>query len=196
MAQLTADEERALKVTTAEFVTSYPFVFKGRPNDDDKIKFSVAMVFTKETLESEKGKAFIAAADRAIKMAIKKKWGDAPPKSLALPFHTSADEIEDKGYKSLGAAMYMNASADQAPGVVDAQLKNVTDETAVYPGVIARATLKAFGYEKKGKRGVSFGLNNIQILRDGKRLDGRKAADEDFDALEPADISHALSDLK
>lgn len=196
MAQLSAEEEKALKITTPEFVTSYPFVFKGRENDDGKTKFSIAAVFTTETLGSPKGKAFLAAAEKAIKLAAKKKWGDSVPKNLNTPFHTDEEEIKDKGYASLGAGMYFNASSDQPPGIVDGQLNKITDESKVYPGVIARATIKAFAYEKKGKKGVSFGLNNIQILRDGKRLDSRKAADEDFDALEPADLEGALQGLK
>ena len=35
--------------------------------------------------------------------------------------------------------------------------------------------------EQTGNRGISFGLNNVQICRtDGKRLDGRRPADQDF----------------
>jgi hypothetical protein len=45
----------------------------------------------------------------------------------------------------------------------------------------ARATVAPFAYNQAGNRGVSFALNNLQICRmDGERLDGRRAAKEDF----------------
>ncbi|HKJ88554.1 MAG TPA: ssDNA-binding protein, partial [Gammaproteobacteria bacterium] len=52
-----------------------------------------------------------------------------------------------------------------------------------------RASVRPFAYDTQGNRGVSFALNNIQLLRDGERLDSRVAPEEDFDAVEPVDLS-------
>src|SRR6516225_8219755 len=41
-----------------------------------------------------------------------------------------------------------------------------------------------FAWTKSGKRGVSFGLNHLQIVKDGTRIDGRISADKAFDAIE------------
>jgi hypothetical protein len=47
---------------------------------------------------------------------------------------------------------------------------------------MARATVAPFAYNNSGNKGVSFALNNLQICRtDGERLDGRIAAEDDFD---------------
>jgi hypothetical protein len=54
-----------------------------------------------------------------------------------------------------------------------------------------RASLRAFAYDTNGNKGVSFGLNNIQKLGEGQRLDGRKAATDEFDA----DLSQAPADI-
>lgn len=44
--------------------------------------------------------------------------------------------------------------------------------------------MTAFAYDMPTSKGVSFALNNVQKLGDGKRLDGRVAATDDFEALE------------
>ena len=70
----------------------------------------------------------------------------------------------------------------------------ITDHAEVYSGCKVRATLSVFAYEKAGNRGVSFGLNNVQKLDDGERLDGRLKAEDDFGAIEdkPAEIDDML----
>jgi len=51
-------------------------------------------------------------------------------------------------------------------------------------------SLNAFAYDRAGNRGISLGLNNIQKLADGERLDGRLKAEDDFEALD-----HKTSEL-
>jgi hypothetical protein len=40
-----------------------------------------------------------------------------------------------------------------------------------------------FAFDKAGKKGVSVGLNNLQVVAKGKRIDGQRDASEDFEAL-------------
>ncbi len=58
----------------------------------------------------------------------------------------------------------------------------------VYAGMYAIATLRPFVYDVNGNRGVSFGLQNIQILRDGEPLDGRMRPEQEFEAVEQDDV--------
>jgi hypothetical protein len=47
---------------------------------------------------------------------------------------------------------------------------------------MARCTVNCRAYAQQGNQGVHFLLNNVQICRtDGRRLDGRKSATEDFE---------------
>jgi hypothetical protein len=70
------------------------------------------------------------------------------------------------------------------PGIVDANLQEIISEDDFYSGCYARATLTAFAYDKLGNKGVAFGLQNIQKLKDGEHLSGRKNAESDFEAVE------------
>jgi hypothetical protein len=60
------------------------------------------------------------------------------------------------------------------------------DETEVYSGAWYRAQVRAFAYENAGNKGVSFGLQNVQKLRDDDPLgSGRIPASK---AFEPVDV--------
>ena len=68
--------------------------------------------------------------------------------------------------------------------MVDARNNDVLDYDLAYAGCRVRASLSPFGWSASGKKGVSFGLNHIQIVKDGERIDGRIEAGKAFgDAL-------------
>jgi hypothetical protein len=104
---------------------------------------------------------------------------------LRMPLRT---EWEDKGYPE--NSVFITCSSKQQPGIVhpyagsDGKPAPLTDPNEIYPGAIVRASLRAFGYDKAGNKGVSFALNNLQKLRDGDRLDGRVSAANEFDVVE------------
>jgi hypothetical protein len=65
------------------------------------------------------------------------------------------------------------ANADRKPGVVDAMRNHITEPSKVYGGLIARAQINAWAYDNAGNKGVSFGLNHLQIIKDdGTRFGG------------------------
>jgi len=87
--------------------------------------------------------------------------------------------------------MYMDVSANigYPPVVVDRQVRPILDPSEVYSGCYARVSMVAFVYNTAGKKGVSFGLRNVQKLEDGEALaGGRSDPEEDFDALEGDDL--------
>lgn len=167
-------------VMTPEFRVSFPAVFKPRvqQNDDGSPgtpKYELTMLFAKG--------ADLSKLKAAAQEAVREKWGDKPPKNLRSPFRDQGDK-ELEGYEA--GAFFIRATSIQKPGLVDRWREDIIDETEVYAGCYARATLRAFTYEKKGNKGVAFGLNNIQKLRDGDPLGGRTRAQDDFaDDLPP-----------
>ena len=167
-------------IMTPEFRVSFPAVFKPRvqQNDDGSPgtpKYGVTMLFAKD--------ADLSKLKAAAQEAVKEKWGDKPPKSLRSPFRDQGEK-EHEGY--VEGAVFVSASSKQKPGLVDRQRQDIIDETEFYAGCYARATVRAFAYDKKGNKGVAFGLNNVQKLRDGDPLGGRTRAQDDFaDDLPP-----------
>jgi hypothetical protein len=53
-----------------------------------------------------------------------------------------------------------------------------------YGGAYMRAQIHAYWYDVKGNKGVTFGLDNVQFVRDGEPFGGRQKAEDAFDAIE------------
>lgn len=75
-----------------------------------------------------------------------------------------------------------SCGADYPPEVVDGNTDSVSDKREVYPGRWARMTANAFGYANR-TRGVTLGLNNVQVLKHDAPLGGKARAKSEFDAV-------------
>lgn len=127
-------------------------------------------------------KPFIVAA----KAAMVAKWGQEGA-TMKLPARNNP--IKDCAEKDLDGYeegwRFINCKSKYAPTVVDQRRQPILDETKVFAGCWVRAAINAFAYDHpQGGKGVSFGLNAIQLVRDDTRLDGRKSATDLFDEIE------------
>lgn len=174
-------------IITPVAVLSYPAIWEPRASQDDPTpKYSAALVFPPG--------ADLTELRAAVTEAGREKFGDKyeallKGNKLRLPFR---DDGEEKGYEK--GAIYFNAKNKMAPGVVsryvgpDGKPAPIVEPAEIYAGVQVKASVKAFGYDTKGNKGIAFSLQNIQKWADGKRLDGRKAAQDEFDAEEGSDL--------
>lgn len=173
-------------VMTPKFRASFANVFRpGKSMEEGKPgKYSLTMLF-------EPG-ADLSKLKAAAAQAVKDKWGDKPPKMLRSPFRDQGEKEFD-GYVEGG--IYINATSDKKPGLVDAQLNDIIDETDFYSGCYARATVRAFAYDKAGNKGVAFGLQNVQKLADGESLGGGRAkASDEFEAVAESGTAGGMFD--
>jgi hypothetical protein len=84
--------------------------------------------------------------------------------------------------------LYFTASSKAKPGVVDADVSPIMEQSEVYSGCYARVSLRAFAFSNSGNKGVSFGLGNVQKLADGDSLGGSRArAEDDFTPIDADD---------
>lgn len=184
------------KVITPEGILSYPTLFEARTiGDDGDEKYSTAIIFTKGN--DEVADADLTEMKEVALRVAQSRWPNAVEMirsgKLRWPFREKAEDIAEKGYDEVNGVCFVNANTKQAPQVVGAYIDPATsklvvidDEARVYAGVVARLSLTAYTYDVKGNKGVTFGLNNVQIIRDGTRIDGRTSASADFDALAEA----------
>lgn len=169
-------------VRTCEVRLSFPELFRAKAIEEGKApKYSTALLFPKG--------ADITVLKQACADAIKEKWGDKPPKGLRLPFRDQGEK-EFAGYEE--GAVFFNCSSERRPPVVNRKREEITDEEDVYPGVWALVTVRAFAFSSDGKKsgpgfkpGVAFGLQAVQIIKDGERLGGGTAnPEEEFEELD------------
>ena len=174
-------------ILTPQGVLSYPHLFKPRPvTEGGEPRYSCNLIFDQA---AQKTKEY-AALRKACYQASVDFWGEAKvrdPKFAAgirSPFRPCTDRDGTMGYDVPGGVFIGPWSKNQ-PGVVDPGVIEITMPTDVYAGQLARARVNAFAYEVSGNRGVSFGLQNVQITRRHMpRLDGRKPATQSFDPID------------
>ena len=179
-----AAKEKSTKVVTPEATASYVTVFTPQEDDKGNKKYSIALVF----YPSKETEAFRLNAKKAGIIAGRKKFGekfDAMVKggSILLEGGRGALLRTDSQEKYPGSAFYVNARNSQRPGVVDADMNPIIDGDEFYSGVVCRAALTAFGYDREGNKGLSWSLGNLQKVRDGERLDNRSKPGDDFAPL-------------
>lgn len=194
-----------LKVISPLSILSYPHLAAPQPSTDGKApKYSATLIFTPETLAIPSEKQLFEAMQKAALAAIEAKW---PGKSATMLASESFKkgfrrDAESKNYPA--GSIFVNVRSSQQPGIVYAHAgsdgkpermppEKIKDE--MFPGVWVRASLAAFAYDNNGNKGVSFGLNNLQKIKNGERMDGRVAAENEFVAdlsAEPADISSLM----
>ena len=165
---------------------SFPHVFTPRaPSPGAEERYSVSVIFDETAQKSPEYQEMKKAAMQA---AID-KWGNKAKDmikngQLRMPFRDASEKSKYQGYED--GKIFINAWSKQKPDVIDGRLQDVVPSD-LYPGCLGRITYNAFAYENSGNRGVSFGLNNLQISDfTTDRLDGKVKGKDDFDQLDMA----------
>jgi hypothetical protein len=164
-------------------ILSFPRVFAPRPRaQGSEPVYQINLLFDRTSQATPE----FAALRRAVAETIDETFGankhqdKAFVAGLRLPFR-KCSEKKYKGY-DIDGGIYIAPWSKTRPGVVDANRREIVVPEDVWAGQMARATVAPFAYNNSGNKGVSFALNNLQICRtDGERLDGRIAAEDDFD---------------
>ncbi|MBU2249360.1 MAG: DUF2815 family protein [Gammaproteobacteria bacterium] len=163
---------------------SYLNAFEPKENPSGKLKYSVSILIPKS---DEAGiKAIHAAINHAVQKGIDdNKFTKAQVPGLRLPLRDGDEEHEagNRGPEYQGH-FFMNASSDSKPGVVKAQKDSapvpIFDPDEFFSGCYGRADVNFFPYNQAGNRGVGVGLNNLMLVKEGERLDGRMKAEDAF----------------
>lgn len=165
---------------TSEVILSYPALFEAKPNPSGVLKFSASLLIDKSDKEGLATiKAAIAKATEKGKSTI---WSNKLPKFRYEPLRDGDEELAtgektDKIYKN---KFFLNASSNDAPGVVGPGATPLMDQNKIYAGCIVRADINPFPYKNSGNCGIGWGLNHVMLVREGERLDGRTTAEEVF----------------
>lgn len=174
-------EKNGAQVTTPTFRVSYANVFKAKKNDlNGKDEFSLVAVFAKgENLDALK---------KAAKIACIKKFGADESKwpTIRSPFRDHREKMKDgklpEGHEVGG--IFLNLKSTNRPQIVDQNVQEIIEEHRFYSGCYARASIGAYAYSQKGNNGVAFGLNHLQLVKDGPPMGGRPRVEDAFKAVE------------
>lgn len=156
--------------------------WSGQPDQDPK--YSCMLIIPKTATET------LAAIERARQAAAEEarmtKFGGKIPSNLAFTLKDGDVDADLDQNPELAGHFYMRVSSTRKPGVVDRDLNPILDPSEIYSGMYARVSMNAFAYNRNGNKGVTFGLENVQKVKDGTPFGGGPArAEDDFEALPP-----------
>lgn len=209
--------EYSEKIHTEMFRGSFANIFTAREskNQDGSTtaKFGITAMFMAGTNMS--------TMKQAAEQAAKKAWGDKAAAMLKnpkcrLPFKDGATMVDREGNLYAGfeaGQVIVPLSSSKRPGLVDPsarpiydeegltrvqkdpELKEIIAENAAYSGCWFRATCQAQAYDRSDGFGISFKLENLQLVKQDDRLGGggRVAAEDDFTPVPAA--AGSASDL-
>ncbi len=168
---------------TNPMILSYPAIFEAKENQSGVLKFSCSLLIDKS--DTQGVQLIKSAIDKAIAKGKSSLWNNKVPKFRYEPLRDGDEELADGSktdpiYKN---KFFLNCSANTAPGVVGPDAKPLMDQTKLYAGCIVRADINPFPYKHSGSAGIGWGLNNIMLVGDGPRLDGKSNAEDAFAAF-------------
>lgn len=156
------------RVTTGEVRASYFSALAPRKNElSGKDEFSTQILIPKTDTET------IAALKAAAKEALVAKFGDKIPKNVRNPLRDGDTETKQDGSplgKEYQGHFFCNVKSTSKPGAIDTHGNDLIGADDIVSGDYIRVSLNAYAYSQAGNNGVSFGLNNILLVRKGEPL--------------------------
>lgn len=154
---------------TPEFRLGFPALATPQSVGGGEPKFSITMLFPKD--------ADISALKLLAKAAATEKWGENLPADLQLPW----GDGDTKEWEGFPGNTFIRCASQYQPGMVDANLQEIINPVKdLYGGCYCRAQVNAYAWTYMAKNGVSFGLQNVQKLKDGDSFSGRQNASDVF----------------
>jgi len=145
-----------------------------------KGKYGVCIVMDKGSKQHKQVETAIEAArKRGIESG---KFTDAQTRSSAFKkcLRDGDEEVaageRPEWYKG---KVFFNANNQNQPGIVGPDAKPLMDASRLYSGCYCHVDVGFFPFNNESK-GIGAGFNNIMLVKEGERLDGRVAAEEAF----------------
>ena len=172
----------ATKVVTGEVRLSYCHLLEPQSSFEGQApRYSVVLLIPKT--DTKTVEALKAAQREALENGKSSKFNGTIPKNWKNTMRDGDEDADLERNPEYSGHYFMNVSSKTRPGIVDANLNQVMDAGEVYSGVYARVSINAFPFNTQGNKGVSFGLNNVQVLGKGEPLSGVTRAEDDFSAV-------------
>ena len=165
-------------ITTGKIRLSFAHLFEPRAAEEGgALKYGTAILISKKdkyTLDRYE------TALNAAKEAYKTKYGEGklpPPAKFKLPLRDGDEETPDD--PAYVGHYFLNANADNKPGLVDLDLNPITDKTKLYSGCYCRVNITLYPFKGKAS-GIAVGLNSVQFLEDGEPFGSVSRPEVDF----------------
>lgn len=170
------------KVVTGKVRLSYVALLEPKAFEGQEAKYSTVILIPKtdkatiKKIQDAQKAAYEAAKNDKLKGI---KW-----ERVKTTLRDGDEDMDTEEHPEYAGHMFMSISSKTKPQIIDRYKNKVDSAEEVYSGVYARVSLNAYAYNTAGNKGISCGLNNVQIVAPGDYLGGKASADADFDEWE------------
>lgn len=171
------------KVITGKVRLSYVNLLEPRGFEGQEPKYSAVLLIPKDD-EAGTLKAINKAIDNAYEAEKNGRLKGVKRDKVKVTLRDGDEEYDAEENPEYAGMMFINASSKTKPQVVDKYMNRTEDSEEIYSGVYARASINFYAYNTAGNKGITAGLNNVQIIEKGDFLGGRASAEADFDEWE------------
>lgn len=178
-------------VKTPVFVVSHPHLvepweFEQEPGEEPKLpEYNCIAIFGPDQDLSELKKLAGEARDSMFRVK---------PRGLRSPFRKNEEKwtedeatgrmIPSAGYVAGGTFITLKGGNKEKPDCRDHNMVPIVSASVLYAGCKCVAVVRAFPYDKRGNKGVTFGLCTLQKVGNGPNIAGRVNAADWFDKVE------------
>lgn len=148
---------------------------------EGKTAYDITLIFEKESSMKE--------LQQAVLYAAKEKFGNKLP-DLKKTFRNGNEKVDSGGPDAFENRIFIHPKSNNKPQTgykKSGKFIEITNPDEIYWGMWVRATVTAYGYDKKGNKGVAFALNNVLKVRDGEPI-GWANGEMDFEACGDSDV--------
>jgi hypothetical protein len=167
-------------LNTPYAILAFPSLFQPRPRFGgvEQLVYQATLIFP---VTSQKSPAYKAMTDAVIAQAQEGFGAQTKMNAVTMPFKDAGEKSGQwQGFDA--GSTYIKTWSTNKPGIVDAQRNEILLPEEVWAGQMVRANVTPKFWVNSGKKGVSFYLNHIQVVRsDLPRIDGKASATKAFD---------------
>ena len=157
---------------------SYPHLFEARSVNQGAPKYSASFLLRPATIPEHYEALTAINAGRA--QVIAESGGKEPKRDLPL----KNGETEYPGNELYAGVYIVRAASTGKPQTVDQNVNPVIDASSIYPGCVVNASITIYAYKHQTGGGITFGLEAVQLVGDGPRLDNRPDASTIFQPVD------------
>lgn len=148
---------------------AFPAIKEPKKNAQGKDKYGCVLLIPKTDT------AALQPLKELIAKVLGEEWPDKAKRPGGLKLGIRDGDVPNgNGNIPTGYAgnWVVSCTSNYKPGLFDAAAKQILDGSLFYAGCYVIAHVNAFTYKESGNSGASFGLANIQFVRDGEKLGG------------------------
>ncbi len=166
---------------TPKFRVAFPQVAELKVfQPGQKGRYSCVALFTPAEFSDKdklKWQALAGACNKVSIDAFKKPMKDLDRSVYKTPFHKGEEKDQYAGF-GVGVIFFTMSAYTRRPQILGPDGATFIDPADFYPGCYARASVNPFANQQW--KSISIGMNHLQKLGEGDRLDGATSAEEDF----------------